>query len=143
MNAKISNLDHTADAGVEIFADSLNDLFRASAKSMYKVIECPLNLPSAGHKKIEMTEDQLDVLLVSFLNELNYYITTHYLLLDPIVRLTVKKRKQSYWLECEAQAKHIDPELMQDLVELKAVTYHQLEIEQKNDGYHTKIIFDL
>jgi len=140
---KVSNLDHTADAGVEIIADTLEELFLAAANGMYRIMNCPGMGTASGSKTLRLKEEQLDILLVSFLSELNYYISAHYLMLDPIEQLRIKQENGVYILHCKACQKTVPQKLLEDLVEIKAVTYHQLEIKRQNDGYHTKIIFDL
>ena len=140
---KISNLDHTADAGVKIIAGTLEELFRGAAQGMYRVTGCTGKGTTEGTQTLELKEDSLDILLVSFLNELNYYISTHYQVLEPIKKITVEEDGDNWKLICVAETKKIGREELEELTEIKAVTYHQLEIKRENDGYHTQIIFDL
>jgi SHS2 domain-containing protein len=115
---KISNLDHTADAGVEIVAATLEELFLGAAEGMYSVMNCRCEGNRSGHKSLHLKEGRLDTLLVTFLNELNYYISTHYQMLEPIKNLIIRSENDAYFLSCKAGVKPIGQEALQDLVEI-------------------------
>lgn len=140
---KISNLDHTADAGVKIIAGTVEELFQGAAEGMYSVMGCSGKGTLQETRTLELEEDNLDILLVSFLNELNYYISTYYQVFQPIKKIRINHTDDSHTLLCEAEVKILDREELDNIAEIKAVTYHQLEIKKENDSYHTQIIFDL
>ncbi len=144
MKAKISNLHHIADAGVEIFADNLPHLFSAAAGALLRI--SGINRPgkrTGTMKSFSLSEKEPELLLVTFLNELNYYISVRHLLPAPIEILSIKKESGTYILNFRTRLIKLQARTLDKLTEIKAVTYHNLEIEPVDKGFHTKIIFDL
>lgn len=144
MKAKISNLDHIADAGVEIFADNLPHLFSAAAGALLRI--SGINRPgkrTGTMKSFSLSEQEPEFLLVTFLNELNYYISVRHLLPAPIEVLSIEEKAGVYILNFRAGLVKLQAQTIDKLTEIKAVTYHKLEIKPVKDGYRTTIIFDL
>lgn len=69
-------LDHTADVGFELEAKDLEDLFQAALKGLLEVMF--LHPPRGGRKRkrLVLKAEDLETLLVRFLNELIYLIQT-------------------------------------------------------------------
>lgn len=143
MKLKVSNLDHTADAGFEIFSPHLEELFTSAAEAMYRVMECPEQGTTIGEKILTLEESSLEDLMVSFLNELNYYISVRFLFLYPVLELRINRPKKEYELKVKTGIRKLTQQNLDNLVEIKSVTYHNLDIKHEPDGYHTKLIFDL
>ena len=143
MKAKICNLDHTADAGVEIFGNTLEEIFTNAASAMYRILACDNVLSNDIVKKIEIKEDGLEILLVTFLNELNYFITVKHTLLTPIENLEIKQTKDGYILSFQTGFVPLDRKVSETLPEIKSVTYHNMNIRKKNKMFYTRIFFDL
>ena len=81
----------------------------------------------------------IETLLVSWLQELLYLLDTESLVFG---RFQVKLDNLS--LEAVAWGDVFDPNLHTMKTEIKAVTYHQLEVTKKNDqGWETQVIFDI
>lgn len=77
----------------------------------------------------------LETLLVSFLEEILYYVETGRESTDEIIFETIDTYSLNAVLTCR-------PVL--DLAkEIKAVTYHGLEIHQSEGGFETVIVFDV
>jgi SHS2 domain-containing protein len=143
MKAKICNLDHTADAGVKIFGNTLEEIFINAASAMYHILGCDGPYPAGFTKKMEIKEEGLEILLVTFLNELNYYLSVRRTLLTPIQILGIKKIKNNYVLSFQTGVVSLDPTVSEIMPEIKSVTYHNMNIQKKNNMYFTHVIFDL
>jgi len=136
-------IDHTSDTGVKAWGVTMTELFENAARGMFAVIakEGRNIQGSKIEKKIEIhkTADSLEEILVSWLSELLY----------------IFNREKTYFSDfkvkslnndgIEAQASGVNLDLYQsDLyTEIKAVTFHNLKIEENVDGFSCTIIFDV
>ncbi|MCM8772950.1 MAG: archease [Candidatus Omnitrophica bacterium] len=134
---KIKIINHTADIGIEVFGDTIEELFLNSVKGLYLVSGVKYN-GEKGFLEIEIKESVLEDLLVKFLNELIYIMETKKLG-GEIEKIHLEKKEDLYILKTKLKVKSIE----KIDKEVKAATYHKLKIEKKEDGFLTTIIFDL
>ena len=135
-------IDHTADIAFHLEADSLEELFIASADA-FKISVTDFNCRETSDSiEIELTGNSKEELLVNFLNEINFYLSTKKWLCCGID--SIKIFIDENYLELSAELSGIklnsEIELKQ---EIKSVTYHQMKIEQRNNFYNTRVVFDI
>ncbi len=138
---------HTADLAIQVFGKTLQDLFQNAYLGYYsislnniKFIQKLSNAISAL-KNFYFSEPTLEDLLVSFLNELNYYLQAKQRVFAPLQNLKLTQNDNKT-LSFKSQLFKIDNQILQNLTEIKAITYHGMEIQKKNDLYTVTIIFD-
>ena len=90
-----------------------------------------------------MTADSLDELLVDFLNELNYLLFAGYWISAGFDRIKIVKDNETYHLGAVLIGAPLDEKQHHIQVEIKAVTYHQISIEQKGNLLKTMVVFDI
>ncbi len=131
--------DHTADIGLRVKSRDLEELFREAAEGFLSVVV--ERIPQRGiptQLEFNLEADRLEFLLVDWLNELLYVLDTKHLLLDAFeVRIT------DTTLAATAMARPFDLEQDQLLREVKAVTYHNLRVEQTEEGWIAEVILDI
>ncbi|MBT8380502.1 MAG: archease [Ignavibacteria bacterium] len=142
MASSFKFIDHTADVAVDLEADSLEELF-SSAVEAFKIsitdIEC---IEISDSIEIEITGASKEELLVDFLNEINFYVTTKKWLCCGIESIKVFNDENEWELSAEVNGIKLNSE--KDLKqEIKSVTYHQMEIIAKNNMYSTRVVFDI
>ena len=131
--------DHTADIGLRVRSRDLNGLFREAAEGLFAVVI--EQIPQRGDPirlEFEVKGDRLDFLLVDWLNELLYILDTKHLLLDAF-----DVNVANTTLTATAKARPLDLEQDRLLREVKAVTYHNLRVEQTNEGWLAEVILDI
>ena len=144
MSWNYSFVDHAADIAVDIKADSLNELFIASALAWRKSISDYENIKSNSEKKFSIKEDSLEILLVSFLSELNFIFQSEIWMMNSIHSLQIVKQNNNDWnLSAELLGQNFNREKMNLKAEIKAVTYHQMEIKEQKGKFSTRIVFDI
>ncbi len=143
MHSGFREIEHTADLGIEVTGDSLNNLFKNAAQGFYAVSAGDLNLSATDTLKVSLNAESAEDLLVSFLNELNYYMQMKNKIYRHINNINIEERDGQYFLSCSGQVARLNPAQREELTEIKSVTYHQLKIERKEDGYYTKVFFDI
>lgn len=140
-------LDHTADTGIVVTAPDLPTLFSRAAWGLFSVITDPAAVQPAEAEPVEVTAEDLPALLVRWLSELNYrHLTRHRLYARFEVReLLVPKAAEPgpCRLGAEIRGEAIVPGRHPVFTEIKAVTFHGLELTEVDAGWRAQIIFDL
>ncbi|HTF57279.1 MAG TPA: archease [Planctomycetota bacterium] len=132
-------LDHTGDIGFEVKAATIEDLFRRAARGLYEILVERMPAPGGGEEKLELEEEGADLLLRSFLSELLYRFLARRTMFVEFTDLRVEGNR----LTARGLVAAFDPDRDGLRTELKAVTYHQLEIRRQPSGWSARVIFDV
>jgi SHS2 domain-containing protein len=127
-------LPHTADWAIRAWAGSLPALFAEAARGMNTLTGAK---PGAGRRLTRtFTTEAPDVegLLVAFLSELVWAAEQENLLFDTF-KVSLKGSK----LDVNMSGAPI----VSLNKAIKAVTYHNLEIDRSEDGFQVEIVFDV
>ncbi len=137
-------IEHTADVGLKVSAKTLKELFENAAKGMFGIITGEDRVKSLQFKvkrdiRIKKEVEGLEELLVDWLTELLYIFNKEEILFDNfrVVEL------DSSGITGELQGNRIDLSQETLQTEIKAVTFHNLKIEEDKSGFSCKIIFDV
>lgn len=136
-------IDHTADVGIKARGSTLTELFENAAKGMFAVItgEEYRAQGSKVERKIELKSgtDSLEEILVGWLSELLYIFNREKIYFDNFKILSLSNGG------IRAEASGVSMDLYQSSLykEIKAVTFNDLKIEEKVDGFSCTIIFDV
>jgi SHS2 domain-containing protein len=141
LSGEFRYIDHTADIAVQIAADSVEDLFIISANALVDSTADNIVFGNTDVKKIHLNEYSLEELLVGFLNELNFFFSARKWLLKSIVRLKIEEYENIFQLKSECEGSSEVEYSPKD--EIKAITFHQMEIVFKQGRYQTTIVFDI
>jgi len=131
-------IDHTADAGIRVQAPTLKDLFETAGLAFTELVTSADSLDCRVEREFKLQEDDIETLLVSWLQELLYLLDTEDLIFG---RFQVKIHELS--LEATAWGNVFDPNIHTMKTEIKAVTYHQLEVARSDQGWQAQVIFDI
>ena len=131
-------IDHTADAGIRVEAPTLEDLFETAALAFSELVISVDSVDCKVERRFELQEDDLEALLVSWLQELLYLLDT-----EDLVFSRFQVRLQDLSLEAVAWGEVFDPKIHTMKTEIKAVTYHQLEVAKSDQGWRAQVIFDI
>jgi SHS2 domain-containing protein len=138
LNKDYEILDHTADIGIRLKGNSLTEVF-------WKAIHATADLLSGGIKilpRIErgfsVEEENIETALVSILEEVIYFFEKE-LFLPSVCSVNIEKDKY----EINLKGNIVSAEDLNNGTEIKAVTYHQLEIKEIGDEYKATVIFDV
>ena len=131
-------IDHTADAGIRVQAPALEDLFETAGLAFTELVTSVDSVDCRVERRFKLREDDIETLLVSWLQELLYLLDTEDLVFG---RFQVKIHGLS--LEATAWGDVFDPNIHTMKTEIKAVTYHQLEVAKRDQGWQAQVIFDI
>lgn len=143
MTSNFKFIDHTADIAVEVSGNTLEELFLAALNGWKSSVIEPSNIKRDKHKRdINLNENSIEELLVSFLQELNYLFESKKIFPADIVEIIVENKYDAFLLKCRIGFGAI---LTQDEIkaEIKAVTFHQIDVKKADNVYKTIIVFDI
>jgi SHS2 domain-containing protein len=132
-------IDHTADMGFEIKGSDLVNLFEKAGKALIHMMFGLIPATGADAIKISLIGDDLSDLMVRWLTEILYLFEGERLVTTDIVIDSLS----STTINATLNISPFDPFKHEVLREIKAVTYHQLEVTQKEGIWKARIIFDL
>ena len=132
--AGFEELEHTADWALRIWAPSLAGLLEQAARGMYDLSGTVVK--SGGQETHTFTVESNDAegLLVGFLGELLHYVDEEGLVFDEF-DLAVA--------EHVVKARVTGAKIVERKKEIKAVTFHNLKIEEKDGLLEAQIVFDV
>ena len=139
MTRHCKTFEHTADVGLEGRADSLGELFEAMGEGLADVI-CPQqSVKEQKTLQIQAEAENVESLLVDFLAELLGLFN-----LEKFLVAGVKvERIDETSVTAEVTGEPYDPARHELAEEIKAVTYHQLNVAHKNDEWTGRVILDV
>ena len=138
-NTHYALLDHTADLGIRVWGDDIKTLFENAGKSLMHLMLQGETSQSPKPKPISLSADDLADLMVRWLGEIHYLLEGEKLVVTSFDILDIRPNN----LEAILQTVPFDPELHEILYEIKAVTYHQIEVVEKGNRWETQVILDL
>lgn len=131
--------EHTADVGLLVEAPDLNSLFADAARGLFAlIVEETTQIRPETEVTFELEGTEHDYLLFDWLNELLFRFETEHLLLSDF---EVNVREDG--VTATARGETLNTERHQLAHEVKAITYHQLEVKQTPGGWQARVIFDI
>jgi SHS2 domain-containing protein len=127
--ARWEHFEHGADIGVRGRGDTLAEAFEQAALALTAVVVDPGDVREAVSVDIECEADDVELLLVDWLNALVYEMAVGRLLFHRFhVELDDRKLRATAWGETVDIARH------RPVVEVKGATYTALEVHRRKDG---------
>ncbi|MEA3454543.1 MAG: archease, partial [Candidatus Caldatribacteriota bacterium] len=123
-------LEHTADIGIAAYGKNKREVFINVAKAMFEIIDGGnKTLKENFYDKIKLEADNLEGLLFAWLNELLYISETKLVILSKFKIKDLSNNK----IEAKVEGIKINPPSVKIEKEIKAVTYHRLEIKKDEE----------
>ena len=139
MTKKYRLIDHTADFGIHVFGKDPEELFANAAFALFDLVTDISAVKGENTKKITVTGSDWPDLMVNWLRELLYLWTGNELLIKPakIQKITPYEINAVLYYDCFDPGRHFIKN------EIKAVTYHQIQVAPYPKGWKARIIFDV
>jgi SHS2 domain-containing protein len=133
----------TADIAFEATGRDLPELFTAAADATMNVMIDNLNaIDPRETRQIELSNDNIEMLLFDFLQELIYLKDARRLLLR--VRETqIDHKGEEYFLKAKAAGEQLDATRHQQRADVKAVTLHGFSVEKEDHGWKARVLLDI
>lgn len=130
--------DHTADVAVEATGTSIGAVFAAVAEGMTAAMAD--EIPDTGERfDLSITAENREALLFDYLDRLIYERDVREVL--PADHEAVVERAGEEWT-VQASARGVP---LADVVarDLKAVTYSEMDLSERDGGWHSYVVFDV
>ncbi|NWF59334.1 MAG: archease [Fischerella sp.] len=133
----------TADIAFRAWGKDLPEIFKAAGDATISImIENLESIEPRQTRNISLENEELDLLLFNFIQELIYYKDSEQLLLRT-QQINFEDKDGKHHLTAILQGEKLDPQRHQQLVDVKAVTLHQFQLQKTNDGWMAMVILDI
>jgi len=136
---KYELIEHTADVGIKAYGKNISEAFENAAKGMFDIITNCSKINNVGEYNIQLEAPDFEQLLVDWLSELLFLNSTKNLVFG-FFKVEIDKDHPYLSASVFGEKYNIDKHKIGN--EIKAVTYHMLEIKKKR-LYHVQILFDI
>ncbi len=142
MPGSYKQIDHTADIAFEVSGESLEELFKASSKAWLTSVVDVTILNQGEIKKIELNSFSIEQLLVDFLSELNFNLFTKKWLCYSVDDLSIERKEDDWSISADLTGNTINSKF-HFKQEIKAITFHQMNIKKSDNVFSTLLVFDI
>lgn len=141
-NPSFEFFDVTADIGYHAWGKTLDEAFQNAAMALFEVITDTSLLKKLIKKEITLEAEDEKALLYDWLAELIFLHDAEFLVFSSFKVNISGNKEEGYLLEAEAWGEEFQPSRHESRDEVKAVTYHLMEILKEN-GYMLQVILDV
>ena len=135
--------DHTADCGIEVYAENFIELVLEASIAFAELTTNIDDISAKERHHIIVEGEDFDLILVEFLQELLYLLDTEHFIAVGFKHPQLVPNNGSYVFSAKALGDTFIVGKHESRMEIKAVTYHQLEAKKLNPGWYAKVIFDI
>ena len=129
-------LEHTADVGVRAWGSSLEEAFEQATHGFLDIVGAWR--PGSGERhEIEVTARDPGALLVEWLGEVLYLQDSRDAVICALQVREVGDGSIRGWVELAARPEQIEG------TAVKAITYHQLNVERTDRGWEATVFLDI
>lgn len=143
---KFEFFDVTADVGYKAYGHSLGNAFENAAVAMFEVITDTSKVKHQVEKQIELEAEDKYALLYDWLSELLFFHDAEYLVFskfDVKIYSGMDDDQEVDYLVATAWGEEFDPLRHERRSEVKAVTYHMMDIKDENSNVMLQVIIDI
>lgn len=132
-------LNHTADFGIEFYGPDMAGLFARAALSLFDVLL--ENRPGSGGRarRVEIEGQDRADLMINWLRELLYLFNGDARVLCGVEILSIAETR----LRARILLEPYNARRHRIRNEIKAVTYHQIDVGPVDNGWRARVIFDI
>ena len=133
----------TADIAFEATGRDLSELFTSAAKATMNVMMENLDaIEPRETRRIELKNDEVDMLPFDFLQELIYFKDAERLLLR-VREIRMEEKEGAYSLKATTTGEPLDAGRHQQRADVKAVTLHDFRAEKTEGGWKARVLLDI
>ena len=141
-NQKFEFFDVTADVGYKAYGNTLDNAFENAALAMFEVITDTTKIEPKVERKIEVESEDECALLYDWLSEFLVMLDVDFLVFSKF-EVKIQKKDDGLVLNGTAWGEEFNPEIHESRAEVKAVTYHWMDVKYENGKYMVQVILDI
>jgi SHS2 domain-containing protein len=132
-------IEHTADIGIEIEADTATELFRRAGLALFSLMVSPEGVEPREEREESVQAEGWEDLLHDWLScLLRNFLQDGFI----AARITIDELDSTH-IRARLAGEKLDYERHNFETEIKAVTYHQLSLTCENSRWQARVIFDV
>ncbi|MCX6024994.1 MAG: archease [Chloroflexi bacterium] len=131
----VEEIEHTADWAMRVTAPNASELFRRAAMGLYHLAGMRLTATPRYERRLQLTGVDWECLLVAWLNELLFLEEHERLAYDEIQIVAIGREV----LQADLRGGRV----IAWTRDIKAVTFHNLRVEEDAAGWRATIVFDV
>jgi SHS2 domain-containing protein len=139
MQSYYTLLNHTADLRIRVSGTDPADLFENAGLALFDLITKPDRLRPREEIEVAVTGDDPADLMVNYLRELLYLWTGK----EQLVKTIDIAQISATTVSARVSMERYQPERHEIIHEIKAITYHQIEVSRTAEGWQAMVVFDV
>jgi len=140
---KFEFLEHTADIYVASYGRDFKEALENAAVALFEVMTETEKVSPVLMREIEAEGHDEKALLYDWLEKLIITFETEGLLFSKFEVYKIEKEGEKYLLKAKAFGEPFNPSKHMQKVGVKAITYHTMKIERKDDSIVLKFLLDI
>jgi SHS2 domain-containing protein len=132
-------LEHPADVGISAHGETLQEAFEEAARGLMAVILDPATIHPTTARTVSVTASDHEQLLVRWLSEVLYLYDGRRF---PCAEFSIHELGPT-WLVATVRGEELDTSRHQTRLDVKAVTYHQLEVREAPGRAVVRVFLDI
>jgi SHS2 domain-containing protein len=132
-------LDHTGDLRIRVWAADIKGLFQEAARTLFAIITDLEKVEAHLNLEVSVEGSGREELLVAWLNELLYLHEVKGLLFCDFALGEIDEKN----VKGVAMGEEFHEGRHAIKTSIKAVTYHQLEVQEQDGRWQAQVIFDI
>lgn len=140
-------LEHTADIQVHVWGHSMEALFKETGMVLMSIIVEGGEVRLEKQIDVTVEAEDWESLVFDWLTEFLYYFDTELFVVGDIDIHELEDREEGeenrFIIKSSLKGERYDEERHVPGTEVKAITYSYMEIWQKENQFHMKIVFDI
>lgn len=135
-------LEHTADVMIEAYGASMGEAFSFAAKAMFEVMLDVSKVAPESILKVEVTGNDLESLLYSWLEELLFRFNVDGTAFSQF-RIDISENGENLRGSGEARGELYDRRKHGARIEVKAITYAEMQITSSGNESKVRFVLDI
>jgi SHS2 domain-containing protein len=131
---KYEYLYHIADAKFRAYGSTQEEAFENAALAMFNIMIHTSGLGASESRDIEIISPDIKGLLVDWLSELLYLFEVDEIIFSEFKIISIEKTNDGFSLKGKASGEPIDLSRHNFGTQVKAVTFHDLQVESDKTG---------
>ncbi len=141
-NERFRYLEHTADAKFQAFGATLEEAFANAALAVASLMWDPARVVTVRREAVRVEGNDLEQLLMAFLEEILYLLDTRQFLLHRAAEVRISRGREGYELEAVFVGDEAGTGRYEIFGDVKAVTYNDMKIEA-GDAALVQVVVDM
>jgi len=128
---------------IEAEGKTLEDAFANVAEGVGFMIVSSENVAKTVKKSFKIESENKESLLFDFLSKFLFFLDAENLIFHKVVVEKIEEKNKKWFLSAKAFGEEFNAEKHETGTHVKAITYHEMKINKKNNQFVVKVLVDI